>query len=288
MEPVAKGKNSRNPESSLFILSCTCSGGFSRPACQEQITLMFPQLMMLPYCVCTWGPGTLCRILATCYHPQWCVLRLEAPWVPVWGSRRHQFEMWWLKSVRTQSDTEERLYRDKVILSLSFFSVTQGCIKFSSEHLAFSSGSKKPPHFNKSTCLWAPLWNSASSFPVWNNRNHWFCFSRGGWWNDETVKVAFMSGSGLLLLRVRDCETIRPDQRNTGIKCGRRVAKWAPIRRTREWFQRWDAMTSGRLSAPLLPLSHLTSTKDQHIDRGSAGRFVKQSLVTKLRPSNKP
>lgn len=100
---------------------------------------------MLPYCVSTWSPGTLCRILATCYHLQWCVLRLEAPWVPVWGSRRHQFEMWWLKSVRTQSDTEERLYRDEVIsLFLSLVS-HRDASNFHLNISPFPLETKKPP-----------------------------------------------------------------------------------------------------------------------------------------------
>lgn len=111
MEPVDQRKNSGNPKSSLLILSCCCIVGFSTPACQEHVTLLVPSAIdALIQCLHLKSRYTICRILATCCHLQWCVLRrLAAPGVPVWGSRRHRFEMWWLESVRTQSDSAESL-----------------------------------------------------------------------------------------------------------------------------------------------------------------------------------
>lgn len=144
---VAARENSRNCESCSVRPLCTCSFGFSASACQGQITLVAPSAVDAPIlCLHLKSRYTPCCILATRYHLQRCVLRrLEAPWVPAGGSRRHPFEMWWLKSVRTQWYGKEAVYRGKVIsLSLSFFSVSQGWFKYSSQHLAFSSGNKKP------------------------------------------------------------------------------------------------------------------------------------------------
>lgn len=205
-----------------------CSARFPTSACQGQITLMVPSAIDVPtLCLHLKSRYTLCRILATRQHLQGCVLRrLEAPWVPVWGSRRHQFQMWWLQSVRTKSDAEEReCTQTRWFLSFfSFFlssSAERNLIFIWRSHL-FCWKQKASP-FIKSTCLWAPLWNGGSSFPVWNNRNDTFCFGFGLFSAEEAggvkrrwmwcwcvAQVSFVEGQ-----KVWDC--IRADQSHAGI-----------------------------------------------------------------------
>lgn len=144
--------------------------------------------------------------------------------------------------------------------SLSFFNVTQGWIKFSSENLAFSPGIKKPPvlirthacerHFGMA---WAHFQSEKPGSPSFVEAEE-AGGVKGRWMSCSCVaQVSFIEGQKLW-----DC--IRPDQRNTPAGL-----RWARMRRTREWFQSRDVMRSGRRSAALLRRSRLTSAKDQDI-----------------------
>lgn len=160
--------------------------------------------------------NAFCRILATCYHPQCCVIgRLEAPWVLAWGSRIHQFEIWWLKSVRIWYWRETGGRQGDFWLYV--FRATEGWIKFSSEYLSFSSWKQKVLCFNKSTCLrWKATTGSVEA--------ELFCSCVAqvcSYWGSETVRVLW-----------------DPIKAAWGSEDTRGVVRWAQMRRTRGWCQR--------------------------------------------------